>query len=126
MGNTKLKALVVDDSASTLTLVSALLSSLDTEVTTASDGKDGLEAFTLDPESFSIVFVDINMPELNGIQLAKKIRDLGSKVPIIAFTATATVEAGARSKSAGIDRYLSKATLNKKLLSAILSTYCGI
>ena len=125
MNKRRLRALLVDDSETSLALVSKILAALETDSSTALNGKLGLELFAAHPNSFDIVFLDINMPELNGIELAKKIRELDTKIPIVAFTANATQENNGLSKSAGIALYLSKFTINKKLLAAILGTYCG-
>ena len=55
------------------------------EVVTAGDGCDALEEFTRVP--FDLVVTDIAMPDMDGVELTKAIRQLGHEIPIIWFTA---------------------------------------
>jgi CheY-like chemotaxis protein len=78
------------------------------EVESAEDGEKALEV--LRRNSFDIIFMDIQMPVMDGIETTKRIRSMNDKggVPIIALTACAM--AGDREKflAAGMDDYLSK------------------
>ncbi|MEA3554934.1 MAG: response regulator [Campylobacterota bacterium] len=60
-------------------------------VTIASDGEDGLEKYkTLkDENKFNIVISDINMPNMNGIEMLKEIREFDQDIPFIFTTAHA-------------------------------------
>jgi len=61
------------------------------KVTIANNGKAGVdlvkERIETGHKSFDLIFMDINMPEMDGIEAAKKILEMGSRVPIIALTA---------------------------------------
>jgi CheY-like chemotaxis protein len=91
----------------------------------AQNGKQAVEACR--SQSFDLILMDVQMPEMDGIDATAEIRHLetGSQVPIIAFTAHATRE---RCLAAGMNGYLSK-PLNKNDLLKILRElpeHCGI
>lgn len=71
-----------------------------------SDGKSALNAFNT--ESFDICLLDIMMPELNGFELAQKIRDKNSEIPIIFISAKALKEDRIKGLKIGADDYLVK------------------
>ena len=74
------KILLVEDNALIASTLALILESRGFLVTTAKDGRSGFEAFR--SGSPDLVLSDIVMPNLNGIELAKKIRDVGN-VPIL-------------------------------------------
>ncbi len=84
MANIMKKALVVDDSKSEQKLVQALLEKLDLEVSLADNGAEAL-AWLKGNEQPDLIFLDIVMPDMNGLDLCREIREnLGYKdVPII-------------------------------------------
>ncbi len=58
--------------------------------------------------SYEIIFMDINMPELDGITTARKIRELGVTTPIVALTGMAFEECEEKCLQAGMDAFLAK------------------
>jgi CheY-like chemotaxis protein len=90
----------------TLLTLRPLVSSIDT----ASNGKEAIEK--LNTSAYDIVLMDIQMPVMNGISAAEKIRDLeagtDNHIPIIAITANAMIGDREKCLSAGIDEYLAK------------------
>jgi PAS domain S-box-containing protein len=78
---------------------------------------DGLEAVSVAAkEHFDLIFMDIQMPNMNGFQAAEKIRALGFKGPIIAVTANAIKEEIAKSRQAGMNDFLTKPFNQKDLI----------
>ena len=72
MSEYKPKILIVDDLEQNLTLLEAILRKCDAEIIKASRGKEALEK--LNDHVFSLALLDVLMPEMDGFQLAEKIR----------------------------------------------------
>ena len=86
-----LKVMVVDDtSVSRMLLVDGLNEIGIKNITLAGDGEQALQSMMASP--CHIVFSDMNMPKLNGLQLLKALRDQMSDISIILLTAQGTVE----------------------------------
>jgi CheY-like chemotaxis protein len=81
------KILVVDDSADTLEMMAKLLEMESFKVVTAGDGRAGIDAAKA--EHPDMIITDINMPNINGIEMIRLLRDEDdfSSVPIVAITA---------------------------------------
>lgn len=83
------KVLVVDDNISNLKLIQKTLNSLGCDVVMAENGIEALEKFTRD--SYDVVFMDIQMPKLDGYQTAIELRKMkergGDRIPVIALSA---------------------------------------
>jgi CheY-like chemotaxis protein len=90
----------------TLLTLKPLVNSIDT----ASNGKEAIEK--LGSSNYDLILLDIQMPVMNGITTAEKIRELeagsGTHIPIIATTADAMIGDREKCLSAGIDEYISK------------------
>ncbi|MFA7279232.1 MAG: response regulator, partial [Sterolibacterium sp.] len=81
----KLKILVVDDSNTNVLMMKMLLNTMGHDVVTASDGLLGIEAFRQeDPE---VILMDVMMPNMDGIESARRIRKISAVVPIIFLSA---------------------------------------
>jgi hypothetical protein len=76
--------LLADDDKTILELFSELLVSYNFKVTTAEDGKDALSKYKLG--QFDLIIIDKIMPNLNGIEFIKKIRNINKTIPIILTT----------------------------------------
>ncbi len=107
-----LRILAVDDNPANLKLVCALLEDLNVEAVPASDG---YQAIRLCKESaFDLVFMDIQMPGLNGLEATQAIRqhekDSGrlQRLPIVALTAHAMANEREALLKSGMDDYLTK------------------
>lgn len=105
----KINVLVVDDNLANLKLAKELLKEFNTQIDTASSGKEALE-FTKN-QSYDLILMDIQMPEMNGYKTTKTIRDREEKdqrTPIIALTAHAIAEEKTKILLSGMDDFLSK------------------
>lgn len=78
------KVLIVDDNEYIRKLLSDFFSFYGYEVITASNGKEALDI--LKYKSCSLLITDLNMPQINGIELVNKIRNLRMLVPIIGMS----------------------------------------
>jgi signal transduction histidine kinase/DNA-binding response OmpR family regulator len=75
--------LFVDDEASIARLAQVMLKNLGHRVTPFGKPAEALQAFVAAPESFDLVITDLTMPGMTGIELAKGIREVDPKIPII-------------------------------------------
>ena len=104
----KPRVLAVDDYEANRLLMSELLRAQNVEVVVASSGEEALALWR--EQHFDMVFMDIQMPGMDGIATTAKIREeeSGRRTPIIALTAHVGTEEKSRLLSAGLDDYLSK------------------
>ena len=103
--------LVVDDNKLNLRAIEALLSLVSIKAKMAYSGKEAIGL--VQREDFDIVFMDHMMPEMDGVETTRKIRNLGgkySRLVIIALTANAVHGAKDMFISNGFDDFLSKPT----------------
>lgn len=113
----KLRILVAEDNTINSAVIREQLEVLGCSVVIASDGEQALETWA--HGSFDLVLTDINMPVMNGYQLAVELRKLDKKIPIIGFTANALREEGEHCIAAGMNTWMAKpldlATLRNNL-----------
>ena len=111
------KVLVVDDIIPNLKIMKGLLLPHKVQVDICKSGATAIEA--VKTNYYDIVFMDHLMPEMDGIEAVKTLRDMGVTVPVIALTANAVSGAKEMFLAAGMDDFLSKpiikASLNKIL-----------
>ena len=104
-----LSVLLVDDNSVNRLVGAQILRSLNCRVHLAGSGADALEI--LGQESFDLVFMDCQMPEMDGFEVTKRIRrlpDKRSRLPIVAMTAAALTGDRERCLDAGMDDYITK------------------
>ena len=101
--------LVVDDSSTMREIVASFLSKNGFEVAIATDGRDGLRKLQTDP-GIRLVLSDINMPHMDGLTMAEKIRnDLGNRdVRIVMLTTEDNANMRARGKAIGVTGWIVK------------------
>ncbi|MCW9027180.1 MAG: ATP-binding protein, partial [Thiovulaceae bacterium] len=103
--------LIVEDNKTNQLLLKMILDELNFTYDVANDGLESLEFFK--NNSYDLILMDENMPNMNGIEATKNIRQIESskslnKTPIIAVTANALSEDRERFLEAGMDEYISK------------------
>jgi len=104
-------ALVIDDSGIMRKLVMKSLGETRLAVFTFQEAKDGLEALALfKAGKFDMLFCDWNMPNMNGLDLIKRIRyELKSKVPVVMITTEGTMDKPEEALNTGqVDSYIVK------------------
>ncbi len=101
--------LLAEDNPVNQKLAVKLLTKAGYRVDVANNGKEAVERFRTDPEKYNIILMDIQMPELNGLDAAMQLRQDGfTKIPIIALTANALKGDREKCLAAGMNDYISK------------------
>lgn len=101
--------LLVEDNAINRKLAHHLLSKAGFRVTLAENGREAVELIVNEPQGFDLVFMDIQMPELDGRQATAEIRRLGfDKLPIVAMTAESMQGDRERCLVSGMNDYIAK------------------
>ena len=107
-----LRILVAEDNLVNRTLVTTLLRKRGHTVTAVENGREAVETFDTAPRRFDVALLDVQMPEMSGLEATEAIRDregaTGRRLPIIALTAHAMQGDRERCLDAGMDGYLSK------------------
>jgi len=107
--------LVVDDSDTTRKLISYMVKGIGYKTVGAVNGLDALEK--LARNDIALVLTDLNMPQMDGLELAKSIRedDNYKEIPIIMISTESRDEARKKGIEAGVNRYLTKPVTSKRL-----------
>lgn len=120
-GPVQLKILVAEDNATNQKVLRKLLERAGHHAHVVANGEEALDA--LEQSQFDIAIVDMQMPIMGGIEVAKFYRFVDRKLPRMPFvmlTANATTEAMEECKQAGIDAFLTKPVENQALLATIV------
>ncbi|HLB74650.1 MAG TPA: CHASE domain-containing protein [Sedimentisphaerales bacterium] len=107
------RALVAEDAVTNQMLIKLMLERMGLEVTMVKDGADAVREGLA--QSFDLIFMDIQMPNMNGYEAARRLRKKGLTTPIIALTANAMEGDEKKCIEAGCDDYLPKPIERAKL-----------
>lgn len=102
----QLKILVIDDDPSIRNMLAIVLKKTGYDVTCTESGKTSLEK--LKKESFDLIISDIKMPDINGIELLKKIKSITPEIPVIMITAYASANDAVEAMKLGAEDYVTK------------------
>ncbi len=112
----KKKILVTDDEKAILMLFEKAFSRKGFEVRTASSAKEALAL--LENEEISVMFLDLNMPEMDGLELCRQIKKDRPMSIIFAITGYASMFELVKCRDVGFDDYFKKPVDLKKLINA--------
>ena len=118
-----LRVLVAEDNVINSAVIKEQLEALGCSVVVAANGEQALAQWL--PGRYDLVLTDVNMPVMNGYQLAEALRQQDKTLPIIGITANALREEGERCAAAGMQAWLVK-PLNLATLRAELEKHCQI
>jgi len=117
------RILVAEDHPVNQVLVRKILEKNGFEVVLAADGQVALSLWRVDPGQYHLILMDIQMPNLDGLETTRQIRrEEGSRpdpVPIVALTAHAMVGDAERCFAAGMDAFLPKPIDTQRLVSTL-------
>ena len=116
-----LNLLLVDDSEINLEVAAGLLQREGARVCLARTGREALEALRTTPHAFDAVLMDLQMPEMDGLEATRRVRnELGlGDLPIIALTAGALAEERQLAFAAGMNAFLTKPLDPERLVRTV-------
>lgn len=117
-----MQVLIVDDNEINLEIQSLMLENCGLDVTTADSGMSAVEI--AQKQDFSLIFMDINMPEMDGYTACRLIREKNKSVPVIALSAD-KIEDDSRFTASGMSGSLLK-PLQTADLKELLSRYISV
>lgn len=109
--------LLAEDDENLGTLLSTFLRSKGYTVDLAEDGKEALEKFR--NKSYQFCIFDVMMPQMDGFSLAKEVREIDKKIPILFLTAKDMKDDKLKGFAIGADDYLTKPFVMEELLARI-------
>ena len=119
-----LRILLAEDNLVNQRVAMSMLGKMGHRMTLATNGLEALEQWR--QGDFDLIFMDVQMPEMTGLQAAKQIRReeaAGAHVPIVAMTASAMSEERDRCLAAGMDDFISKPVSYKVIEEMITATF---
>ncbi len=124
-----MRVLVADDNSTNIEVVSRMLKLEDIyDVTIAKDGQEAYDLVKANMEKnqlFDVIFMDIQMPNLDGLQSTRLIRKMGYSAPIVALTAFSEESNVKECMESGMDEFLSK-PIRRPALKQVLQKFATI
>jgi len=119
-----LKVLVAEDNPINQKLIKITLEQMGIKVVLANNGLEAFNKYSINPDNYDLIFMDIQMPVMDGIEATKEILDFEEEeeiehIPIIALTANALKGDRERFLSEGMDEYLTKPINKEELINII-------
>jgi CheY-like chemotaxis protein len=112
----QIKVLIIDDTETFLIMHRIFLRNLGCHI---EEAKDGAEALNLPIKKFDIIFTDIHMPNLDGIEFSKSVRPINSNIPIIAISGELSELEKQACFNAGINEIIRKPIMSEDFLHLI-------
>lgn len=114
------RILLAEDNPINQKLATLMLSKAGYQVDVAQNGREAVEMFTDAPDRFDLIFMDIQMPEMDGLTAAQTIRRLGfNPIPIVAMTAHALKGDRDKCLQAGMNDYITK-PINRQVVFDVI------
>lgn len=103
-----MKILMIEDNKSVCEMMSMFFEKENWDATYAYDGKEAIEKFKVDPDSWDMITLDLNLPKMDGMQVNAEIRKISKTVPIIILTARDSESDQVLGLEMGADDYVVK------------------
>ncbi len=114
-----MQVLVVDDERAVRESLRRALELEGYEVELAADGREALDRLDSGAREPDAVLLDVLMPEVDGLEVCRRLRRAGSRVPVLMLTARAEVENRVEGLDAGADDYITKPFALEELLARL-------
>jgi PAS domain S-box-containing protein len=101
-------ALLVDDQETVRESLAGVLEELGLDVVQSVDGRDGVARLRLEPTRFAVIFLDLAMPGMGGVEAYAEIRRIASEVPVVLMSGYSRAEATSRFTGEGLAGFLAK------------------
>ena len=111
--------LFVDDEEPIVLMIQKILERLGYQVTSRTSSVEALEAFKAKPDEYDLVITDMTMPNMTGVELAPRLREIRSDIPIIMCTGFSETIDEDRAKNMGIPAYIMKPFLIDEIAKTI-------
>jgi len=113
------RILFIDDEEQIVQMVQQILESLGYHVTPRTSSVEALEAFRTMPDEFDLVITDMTMPNMTGAELAPRLLEIRSDIPIILCTGFSELMDENKAKAIGIREYVMKPIVRDKIAGTI-------
>ncbi|MBW2042741.1 MAG: response regulator [Deltaproteobacteria bacterium] len=114
------RILLAEDNPVNQKLATMMLKRAGYQVRVAPNGEDAVQIYSQTPEAFDLIFMDVQMPRMDGLEATRRIRENGfDAVPIIAMTAHAMKGDRERCLGAGMNDYISKPIRREAVLDIL-------
>ena len=115
--------LLVEDNLVNQRLAKIMLTKAGYQVAVANNGREAVEKYTASPNDFDLIFMDVQMPEMDGLEATKAIREKGfDTVPIVAMTANAMKGDREKCLESGMNDYITK-PIKRELVFEVLEKW---
>jgi DNA-binding response OmpR family regulator len=111
--------LLVEDDETTRNVMTRILVREGYLVLTAESGHDGLSVLRTPLSPIDVVLLDVHLPDVSGIDLCARIRELHPELPVVVCTGEAEPEEAARLLELGVHRYFRKPIAVDELLATV-------
>lgn len=115
------KILVIDDEPIIMVSCERTLTPEGYEVKSVSSGREGIKL--LEKEPFALILLDIKMPDMDGIEVLKRIKEMSPETKVIMITGYSTVETAVKSLKIGAFNYIEKPFTPETLLTAVKEVF---
>ena len=114
--------LVVEDNEISFKLIHAVLTQVKTNIVHASNGQEAIEACIAE-KHYDLVLMDMQMPEVDGLEATRRIKQIRPELPIVATTANTYDENYIACREAGCDGFLTKPLQFRKMFELMQSLF---
>ena len=113
------RILFVDDEEALVFMTQQTLERLGYQVTSRTSSVEALEAFRAKPDAFDLVITDMTMPNITGVELTSRLKEIRADIPIIICTGFSEVIDKNRAKALGIREYVMKPIVKEEIARTI-------